>query len=123
VLHVHRLGQEVFGAELHGADGGGDVGLPGEEDDGGVALAQALQHLHPVHAREPEVEDHHLGPDPVEGGQPGLAAQLTGDLVAQPLEVVADAAEDVNVVVDEEDGSGHAGASWGMIDLALPSKK
>jgi hypothetical protein len=100
VLHVDGLGEEVFGAELHRANRGGDVGLAGEEDDGGVALAEVLQHLHAVHPGEPEVEDHHLRAQAVEGGQPGLAAQLASDLVADPLEVVADAAQHVNVVVD-----------------------
>ena len=80
---------------------------PVEQDDGGVALAQVLQHLQAVHARQPEVEDDHLGPQPVEGGQAGLAAQLPGDLVAQALEVIPDAAQNVDIVVDEQDGSGH----------------
>ena len=55
-----------------------------------------------------QVEDDHLGPQPVERGQAGLAAQLPGDLVAQALEIVPDAAQNVDIVVDEEDGSGHA---------------
>ena len=80
----------------------------GEQDDGGVPLPEALQHLHAVHAGQAEVEDDHLGPEPVEGGQAGLAAQLPGDLVAEPLEVVADAAQNIDVVVDEENRSGHA---------------
>ena len=81
VLHVDRLGEEVLGAELHGADGGGDVALAGQQDDGGVPLAQVLEHLQAVHAGEAEVEDDHLGPQAVEGGQARLAAQLPGDLV------------------------------------------
>ena len=83
VLHVHRLGEEVLGAELHGADRGGDVALAGEEDDGGVPLAQVLEHLQAVHARQPEIQDDDFGPEAVEGGQPRLAAQLPGDLVAE----------------------------------------
>ena len=112
VLHVHRLGQEVLGAELHGADRGGDVALAGEQDDGGVPLAQVLQHLHAVHARQPEIQDDDLGPQPVEGGQARLAAQLPGHLVAQALEVVPDAAQNVDIVIDEENGSGHAALPW-----------
>jgi hypothetical protein len=108
VLHVHRLGEEVLGAELHRPDRGGDVGLAREQDDGRIALPQALQHLHPVHPRQAKIEDHHLRPQPVEGGEPSLAAQLPGDLVAQPLEVVPDAAQYVNVVVDEKHRTGHA---------------
>jgi hypothetical protein len=54
-----------------------------------------------------EVEDDHLGPKPVEGGQAGLAAQLPGDFVAELLEIVADAAQHIDVVIDEEDRYGH----------------
>jgi hypothetical protein len=77
------------------------------------ALAQVLQHFQAVHSREPEVQDHHLGADPVESGEAGLAAQLPGDLIAEPLEVIPDAAQHVDIVIDEENGSGHAGASRG----------
>ena len=108
VLHVHRLGQEVLGAELHGPDGGRDVGLAGEQDDGRVPLPHALQHLHPIHSGQAEVEDHDLRPEPVEGGESGLAAQLPRDLVAEPLEVVPDAAQHVHIVVDEKHRTGHA---------------
>ncbi len=107
VLHVHRLGEEVLGAELHGADRGGDVALAGEENDGGVPLPQVLEDLQAVHPRQAQVQDHHLGPQAIERGQPRLAAQLPGDLVRQPLEVVPDAAQNVDIVIDEEDGSGH----------------
>ena len=83
VRHVHRLGQEVLGAELHGAHRGGDVAVAGEEDDRGVPVAQMLQHLHPVHAGKPEIQDDDVGMQPVVGGQPRLPAQLAGDLVAR----------------------------------------
>ena len=32
VLHVHRLGEEVLGAELHRPDRGGHIGLAGQQD-------------------------------------------------------------------------------------------
>jgi hypothetical protein len=83
------------------------VALAGEQDDGGVPLAEVLQDFQAVHPRQAQVQDDHLGTQPVEGGQPRLAAQLPGDLVAQALEVVADAAQNVDIVVDEEDGTGH----------------
>ena len=79
----------------------------GEQDDRGVPLAQALQHLHAVHAGQAEIQDDHFGPQPVEGGQARLAAQLPGDLVAEPLEVVPDAAQHIDVVIDEKNRSGH----------------
>ena len=107
VLHVHRLGQEVLGAELHGPDRGGHVGLAGQENHRGIPLAQVFQHLHAVHAGQPQIQDDDLGPDPVERGQSGLAAQLPGDLVAEPLEVVPDAAQNVDIVIDEQDGGSH----------------
>ena len=93
---------------------------PVEQDHRGVPLAQVLQHLHAVHARQAEVEDDHLGPEPVEGGQAGLAAQLPGDLVAEPLEVVPDAAQNVDIVIDEQDGAGHGGTSWIGQRASLP---
>jgi hypothetical protein len=108
VLHVDRLGEEVLGSELHRADGDGHVGLRGEQDDRGVPLPEAFQHLHAVDPGKEEVEDDHLGPEPVERGEPGLAAQLPGDLVAQPLEIVADTAQNIDVIIDEKYGSGHA---------------
>jgi hypothetical protein len=108
VLHVHRLGEEVLGAELHGPDSGGDVRFGRKQDDRGVPLAEALQHLHAVDPGKVQVEDDHLGAEPVERGQARLAAQLPGDLVAELLEIVADAAEHIDVVIDEENRYGHS---------------
>ena len=102
VRHVHGLGQEVLGAELHGAHCGGDVAVAGEENDGGIPVAQMLQHLHPVHAGKPKIEDDDVGTEPVVRGQPRLPAQLAGNLVAQALEVVADAPQDIDIVVDQK---------------------
>ncbi len=73
----------------------------------GVALPEVLQHLQAVHPGQAEVEHHHLRPESVEGGQAGLAAQLARDLVAQPLEIVPDAAQNVDIVVDQQNRSRH----------------
>jgi hypothetical protein len=108
VLHVHGLGEEVLRPELHGPDRSADVRFGGEEDDRGVPLAEALQHLHAVDPGKVEVEDDHFGPEPVEGGQARLATQLPGDLVAELLEVVADAAQHIDIVIDEENRYRHS---------------
>ena len=56
------------------------IGLPGQKHDRCVPLAQMLQDLQAIHARQRQVEDDHLGPEPIERGQAGLSAQLPGDL-------------------------------------------
>ena len=112
MLHVNRLGEEVLRAELHGAHRRGHVALPRQEDHRGVALPHVLQHFHAVHAGEPEVEDDHFGAEPVEGRHAGLTAQLPGDLVPQPLEVVPDTAQNVDIIIDEQNGTCHGGHLW-----------
>jgi hypothetical protein len=54
-----------------------------------------------------EVEDHDLGPQSLEGGQPCLTGQLAGHLVAEVFEVVPDGSENVDVVVDQQYRIGH----------------
>ena len=105
VLHVHRLGQEVLGAELHGAHRRGDVRLAREQDDGGVPLAQVLQHFQAIHPGKPEIQHDHLRPKPIEGGQACLPAQLPCDLIAQSLEIVSDTAQNVDIIVDQQNRS------------------
>ena len=102
VGHVHRLGEEILRTKLHGSHRRLEIALAGEQDDSGAALAHVLQDLHAIHAGQAEVEDHHFRPQAVEGGESRLAAQLARDFVAEALEVRADGAEDVNVVVNEE---------------------
>jgi hypothetical protein len=92
VLHVDRLAQEIFRAELHGSNRGGNVGLAGEKNDGGVSLTKVLQDLHPVHPGQAEVEDHNFWSEPVKGGQSGFPAELPGYFIPQLLEVVPNAA-------------------------------
>ena len=55
------LGQEVIGALAHALDGGGDVAMAGDQDDGdfGVEVAQPLEQLQPVHVRHADVGHHH----------------------------------------------------------------
>jgi len=43
VVQVHGLGDEVLGAELHGAHCGLDVTLAGEENDGASLGPQPLE--------------------------------------------------------------------------------
>jgi hypothetical protein len=82
VLHVNRFGQEIFGAELHGSNGGGDISLAGEEDDRGIPLAEMFQHLHSIHARQAQIENDNFWSEAVECGQACLPAELPGYLVA-----------------------------------------
>ena len=56
---------------------------------------------------QPQIQNDHFGPEPVEGRQPGLPAQLPGHLVAEALEVVPDAAQNVDIVIDQQDRAGH----------------
>jgi hypothetical protein len=67
-----------------------------------------LQHFHAIHAGQAQVQNHHFRPEPVEGCQAGLTAQFTGHFVAEALEVVADTAQNVDIVIDKQDGAGHA---------------
>src|SRR5918994_7691485 len=108
VLHVDWLGQEIFCAELHGPNCCRHVRLAGQQDHRRVPLAQMLQHLHAVHARQAQVQNHHLRPQPVEGCQTGLTAQLTGHFVPEAFEIVADTAQNVDIVINQQDGAGHA---------------
>jgi hypothetical protein len=61
-----------------------------------------FQHFHAVHTGEAQVQDDYLGAEPVKSGQPSLAAQLPGNLVSEALEVVTDTAQNVDVVIDEQ---------------------
>jgi hypothetical protein len=66
-----------------------------------------FQNLHAVHTRERQIQDDDFGPDAVERSQARLAAQLSDHLIAQPFEVVPDAAQNVDIVIDEQDGGSH----------------
>ena len=116
VLQVHRLGQEILGAELHGLHRGGDVAVTGQEDDRGVSLLEAGQGLQPIHAGQVQVEHHHLGAEPVVGGETGFGIELAGYLVAGPLEDDADRSQDVHIVIDQQYRIRHRWSSrsgWG----------
>jgi hypothetical protein len=60
-----------------------------------------LQNLHPVHTRQAQIQDHNFGTEPIERGETGLPAQLPGDLIAEALEVVPDAAQNIDIVIDQ----------------------
>ena len=111
VDHVHRLGEEILGAQLHRPDGGGEVGLAGQEDHAGVTLLEPFEDLEAVHSRQPQVEHHDLGLQPVVGRQSVLAAQLPRHLVAEVLEIASQGAEDIGIVIDQQDGISHGDVS------------
>src|SRR2546422_4901492 len=48
LFRSHRLGEERFRAEVHGAHRRLGISLPREQDDRAAARAQALQHLQPT---------------------------------------------------------------------------
>jgi len=108
--HVDRLDHEVLGTELHRAHRGLDIALAGEQDDRGAARAQLLQHVEAAGAGEVEIQDHHLGPEPLVRLQSRLASRFARHLIAEALEVVADGPQHVRVIVDEEQRVSH-GAS------------
>ena len=111
MVQVDRLREEVLGPELHRAHGRLDVTLPREQDDGAAARAQPFQHVEPARIRQVEVEDHYLGPHPLELVEARLAGLRAGDLEAEPVEVVAQRLAQVGVVVDQQDAVSHRGTS------------
>src|SRR5215207_5628233 len=105
-LEVHGLLEEVERALLHGAHGGGDVGMAGEHDDAelGIVGTERLEQRQAARVWEPQVHEHDVGR--VLGG--GLAAGRRraggADDVAKRLEVVGERLADGLVVVHDEYG-------------------
>src|SRR3989440_5445882 len=71
--------------------------------------AQPLEHLEAAHVGEVQVEDHHIGAQPLERRHAPLSRVLARHLVAEALEVVPDGAHHVGVVVHQEQGLSHGG--------------
>jgi hypothetical protein len=66
-----------------------------------------LQNLHPIHSRESQIEDDNFWSEAVKRSQSGLSAQLSGYLVAQTFEVVPNTAQNIHIVIDQQDRSSH----------------
>jgi hypothetical protein len=115
-LEVDGLLEEVGGAGAHGADGGGDVGVAGEEEDGHVRVVgpQRLEEREAVRVGEAHVGEHHVG-RVRRGGLPSLGGGAGGARdVAERREEVGERLADRGVVVDDEDGERHGGRESGI---------
>ncbi len=88
LLEAGRLLDVVEGAGLEPLDRGVDGAVAGEQDhlDHRVGGLDGLEHRDAVHARHPDVEDHHVALGLVEGGQAGIAVVGRADPVAGVLE-------------------------------------
>src|SRR5439155_1606289 len=90
-------------------DRGLNVPLTRQENDRRALRAQPLEHLEAAHVGEVQVEDHHVGAEPLERRHAPLSRVLARHLVAEALEVVPDGAYHIGVVVDQEQGLSHGG--------------
>ena len=105
--HVHRLGEEILGAELHRFHRGLDVALPGQQDHRRALTPQPLEHDEPVRVGEVQVEQHHVGAHAVERVHRLLAGAVPPHFVADALEVVPDGADHIGIIVDEQQRISH----------------
>ena len=107
VTHVDRLGEKILGAELHGADGGLDVALPGQQYDRGAVATQPLEYDQAVRIGKMQVEQNDVGPDALERVDRLPAGAFAPHLVADALEILADRAQHAWVVIDEQQRISH----------------
>ena len=107
VRHIYRLREKILGAELHRLDRGFDVALPGQQDNGAVLAPQPLQDDEAARVGQTQVEDHDVGPHSAKRLDPLFAGALAPHLVADALEVVADAPQHRRIVVDQQQGVSH----------------
>src|SRR5439155_24209540 len=87
-----------------------------------VLRPQIACHVEPAHVRKPDVEQDHVGIEPIDGSQrPGAVTGLTDDLPAVRLERAARGLAETLMVIDDEhagrhpghdDGSGRRGRGW-----------
>ena len=100
------LGDVVVGAELEPEDPVDLVVAGGEHHDGDVAGgAQPPAHVEAVElARQADVDDHQLGPVPVDVGEALLAVVGLQHPEALASQVQGDQVGDVVVVLDDHDG-------------------
>ena len=105
--HIHRLGEEVLGAELHRFDRGFDVALAGQQNHGRAFAPQPLEHDEAARVGEMQVEQHHVGPDAMERVHRLLAGAVAPHFVADALEIVADRAQHGDIIVHQQQGISH----------------
>ena len=76
----------------------------GEDDDRYLGpAAEAADHLEPVHPRQPEIEDHRIGPVALGEDERGFARPGEIDVVASRPEVGCERPQDLRLVVDDQD--------------------
>ncbi len=104
--HVDRLGDVVVGAQLERGHHVLGRGAGGDHDHrqgvGGVGLADAAQHVQPVHVGHHAVEQDEVERLALDQRQGGDAAVRLGDLVAKPFETAAKQLAVVGQVVDDK---------------------
>jgi hypothetical protein len=106
-----RLGQVVVRSELEADDLVHLVVARGQDQDGHLrsARAEATQDLEAVDPRQADVEHDQVGRLVRGDVQALLAGSGDGDLIAFLLERVLNAAGNRVLVLDDQDGGGHAG--------------
>ena len=112
LVHAERLGDVVVGAGVEGRDLVALGFADGEDDDrhGGPA-AQAADHFDAVDSGEAEVEDDEVGVLPGGDRERRLAGLGEVDVVAACAEVGRERAQDLGLVVDDEDARHSAARS------------
>ena len=108
-VQVHRLGEEIVGAVVHGLDGAFDGAMPREDDHRhrGVLGGDVAQELFPREVRHLEVSDHEVDVA-LADRLPGLLAVRGGDhVVAVENERLAKPLADVLFIVSHKDGELH----------------
>ena len=71
---------------------------------------QPLEDVQPVEVGDVQVEDHDVGTHAIEHLEARLGGAGALHVVADPVEVVADGAQHVAVVIDEQDAVSHGAA-------------
>jgi len=108
---AERLGQVVVGPALQAPHLFALLPVRGEHEDGDVAdVAYPLEDLPAIQRRQPDIEDHHVGPLGVEVTQPQPAVGGGGHVETAAAQHGADAERDVGVILDDQDPRVHAAA-------------
>ena len=95
----------IGGARLHRLHRALDLAVARDDDhrDMGVAALERAEHVHAVHVREPQVEEHHVRIHLVGHLEPILAGAGSMDLDGVLRKDPRDEGPDVPFVVDDED--------------------
>ena len=102
--HRIGLGEEIGRAILHRLDRHVDVAVSGRKYHGylGVEFAQSREELDTVHARQPDVADHHTGKFGREDAERRLRLAMGLDRVALEFERLCDTRAQRVVILDQQ---------------------